>query len=156
MPIEYETKLIREDGAMFKRKVYVALFTSILAVSALNIMEPVPFQDGGLFLGVVVYSLYIVPIVFIYGIFSSVVSDILSAKLKKYKEMTSLGFHILFGLLFILPYSNFYEYKPFVSLHFIEVVTHPIPVLCFMFSIIFFSLDRFLRNKSRQKEKNYS
>ena len=139
---------------MFKRKIYVALFTSIFAVIVLNIMAPVPYQDGGLFLGFVVYSLYIVPIVFIYGIISSVVSDKLSVKAKQYKEITSLGFHILLGLFFIIPYSIFYEYKPFVSLNFIEVATHPIPVLCFVFSVVFFIIDRVLRN--RQGETVYS
>lgn len=137
---------------MFKRKVYVALFTSILAVIVLNIMEPVPYQDGGVFLGFAIYSLYIIPIVFVYGIFSSVVSDRLSAKSKKLKEMKLLALHILLGLLFILPYSIFYEYKPFVSLHFIEIATHPIPVLCFVFSVVYFSLDRIIRNKNRQSE----
>lgn len=141
---------------MFKRKIYVALFTSILAVIVLNIMAPVPYQDGGLFLGFVVYSLYIVPIVFIYGIISSVVSDKLGVKAKKYKEITSLGFHIFGGLFFIIPYSIFYEYKPFASLNFIEVATHPIPVLCFVFSVVFFIIDRILRYRNRQGETVYS
>lgn len=70
---------------MFKRKIYIALFTSILAVIFLNIMAPVPYQDGGLILGFVVYTLCIVSIVFIYGIISSVVSDKLSIKAKKYE-----------------------------------------------------------------------
>ena len=137
---------------MVKRKVYVAFFTSILAVIGLNVMEPVPDQEGGLFLGFVVYSLYIVPIVFIYGIICPVVSDTLSVKAKKHTEIISFGFHILFGLLFILPYSIFYEYKPFTSLHFTEIITHPISVLCFMFPVVFFSIDRMLRNKNGQRE----
>lgn len=141
---------------MFKRKIYVALFTSILAVIVLNIMAPVPYQDGGLILGFVVYSLYIVPIVFIYGIISSVISDKLSVNAKKYKEITSLGFHIFWGLFFIIPYSIFYEYKPFASLNFIEVVTHPIPVLCFVLSVVFFIIDRILRYNNRQEETVYS
>ena len=141
---------------MFKRKIYVALFTSILAVIGLNILEPVPYRDGGIFLGIAVYSLYIVPIVFIYGITFSVISDKLSVKAKKYQEMISLGFHIIFGALFIIPYSIFYEYKPFATLNFIEVVTHPIPVFCFILSIIFFVMDRFSRNWDKSRETVYS
>lgn len=141
---------------MFKRKIYVALFTSILAVIGLNILEPVPYQDGGIFLGIAVYSLYIVPIVFIYGIFSSVIADKLSVKAKKFQKVISLGFHILFGLLFIIPYSIFYEYKPFATFNFVEAVTHPIPVLCFVFSVVFFVIDRFSRKWDKSGETAYS
>lgn len=141
---------------MFKRKIYVALFTSILAVIGLNILEPVPYQDGGIFLGIAVYSLYIVPVVFIYGIISSVTADKLSVKAKKFQEVISLVFHILFGLLFIIPYSIFYEYKPFARFNFVEVVTHPILVLCFIFSVVFFVIDRFLRKWDKSGETVYS
>lgn len=132
---------------MIKRKILVAFFTSVLVVIGLNLFEPVPFVDGGLALGILVYSTYVVPIIFIYGIVLSVIADKISLKAKKYKNTASFGFHILFGMGFILPYSIFFEYDPFPELSVINVVTDPITIFGFICSILFYIIDYILRKE---------
>lgn len=137
---------------MIKRKILVAFSTSVLAVIGLNLFEPVPFVDGGLALGILVYSSYVVPIVFIYGIVSSVIADKISLKAKKYKNPASFVFHILFGMGFILPYSIFFEYDPFPELSVINVVTDPITIFGFICSILFYIIDYILRKEFKRRK----
>lgn len=133
---------------MLSRKVLVAFYTSLLAVVGLNLFDPVPSADGGSVTGILVYSIYVVPIIFIYGITSSIISDGISRKANKYKESVSLGLHALFGVGFILPYSLFFEYHPFPELSVVNVVTHPITIFGALCSILFFAIDYILRKKN--------
>ncbi|PYZ93371.1 hypothetical protein CR194_09285 [Salipaludibacillus keqinensis] len=129
------------------RKIMVAVYTSILAVLILNIVEPVPSEDGGWVIGILAYSIHVVPIVFIYGIISSVISDRISFKVKKYSNVISLALHILFGMAFILPYGVIIESIPFTQLTFSEIFFNYATLLFSIFAFIFFSIDYILKQK---------
>ncbi|MBU9719835.1 MULTISPECIES: hypothetical protein [Bacillaceae] len=126
---------------MFHRKIMVAIITSLIAVIVLNIVAPMSEADGGLFLGLLVYPIYIVPVVFIYGIISSVISELISAKVKSFNNALSLLLHMAFGAGFILPYGVYLESIPFTQHSFTEILLHPMTVYSTIFATIFFLID---------------
>lgn len=137
---------------MLSRKFFVAVYLSLLAILSLTLFESFSVKDGELFTVIFAYSIYVVPIVFVYGITSSLIAEVISKKMINFKRSVSLGLHIFFGAGFILPYSLFFEYQPFPELNVIKVVTHPVTVFGTLFSILFFILDYILKKKnSRQK-----
>lgn len=135
---------------VFHRKLRVALYTSILAIITMNIMDPVQSGDGGLVIGIVVYSVFIVPIIFFYGIIASIVSDKISLNAKKHPTLLSFVLHILFGLLFILPYSVLFEALPFLQLNIIDILINPVTRLSMPFALTFFMIDFILKLKSEK------
>lgn len=139
---------------MFSRKIMVALYTSILAIIVLNIVEPVSSVDGGWALGILVYSTYVVPVIFIYGIIMSVISDKISFKVKKYSNIFSLALHLLFGLIFILPYGVLFESLPFLEMSLRDIFINPITILSTIFATIFFLIDYILKRGFRKKHFN--
>jgi hypothetical protein len=132
---------------MFKRKIMVAIYTSIMAVIVLNIMEPVPPVDGGWVLGILVYSIHAVPVIFIYGIFSSAISEKISFALEKYSNVLSLILHILFGIAFVIPYGVIFVSIPFTQLTFSEIFFNYATLLFSIFAVIFFIIDYILKRK---------
>ncbi|WP_280768849.1 hypothetical protein [Salipaludibacillus daqingensis] len=133
-----------EDGM---RKIIVAVYTSILAVLILNIVVPVPSVDGGWVIGILAYSTHVVPVIFFYGIILSVISDMISFKVKKYSNVFSLVVHILFGIAFILPYGVIIQSTPFTQLTFIEIFFNYSTLLFSIFAVIFFSIDYILKQR---------
>ena len=136
---------------MFKRKIMVAIYTSIMAVIVLNIIEPVPSVDGGWALGILVYSIHVVPVIFIYGIFSSAISEKISFAVGKYSNVFSLILHILFGIAFILPYGVIFVSLPFTQHTFSEIFFNYTTLLFSIFAVIFFIIDYILKRKSFNK-----
>lgn len=136
---------------MFSRKVMVALYTSILAIIVLNIVDPVPSVDGGWALGILVYSTYVVPVIFIYGIITSIISDKISFKVKNYPNISSLVLHLLFGLTFILPYGVLFESLPFLEMSLRDLFINPITILSTILATIFFLIDYILKRGFRKK-----
>ncbi|UTT44258.1 hypothetical protein [Exiguobacterium aurantiacum] len=59
---------------------------------------------------VAIYLLYAIPIVFIYGTFTSLLSEYISQKTPfRSKRMTSFVFHLIAGWLFVLPYGLLFD-----------------------------------------------
>lgn len=136
---------------MHKRKVMVALCTSILAIIMLNIVAPVPLVDGGLTLGILVYATYVIPVVFIYGIITSIISDKISFKAKRYPNIFALALHMLFGLSFILPYGVLFESLPFLEMGLKDIFINPIIILSTTLATFFFFIDYIFKRGFRQK-----
>lgn len=139
---------------MLSRKILVAVYVSLLAIVCLTLFESFSAEDGELFTVLFVYSIYVVPIVFIYGITSFLIAEKISGKVVNFKNFVSFGLHFLFGVGFIIPYSLFFEYKPFPELTVVNVLTHPVTMFGALFSVLFFILEYILRKKdSRQKSR---
>src|SRR5699024_2640200 len=138
---------------MLLRKVWAAFYTSILTIAGFNIVYPFHSADGGLVSGILIYSIYVVPIIFIYGIISSLISDGIGRKVKKYKESVSFFLHVLFGLGFILPYGLFFEYDPIPELNFVNVISHTVTILGALCAILFFVIDYILRRWNSRRKK---
>ena len=51
---------------MFNRKRMVALYTTIIAMIVLNVVESV--LNGGWEFGIFVFSMFVIPVIFVYGI----------------------------------------------------------------------------------------
>lgn len=139
---------------MLFRKVLTAFYTSLLAIVSLTIFEYISGNalEGELFSVILGYTIFVVPIVFVYGIISSLIADGISKKVKKHRNSISFGFHIFFGVGFILPYSLFFEYQPFSELNVVNVMTHPVTFFGALFSILFFIIDFFIRKKDSRLE----
>lgn len=133
---------------MFKRKCMAALYTSIFAIIVLNIVVPVPSIDGGWVLGILVYSTYILPIIFIYGIITSVISDKISFKVENYSNVFSLVLHIAFGIVFIFPYGTLCESLPFLEMNLSDIFINRITILSAFIATTFFLIDCILKRGS--------
>lgn len=143
---------------MLLRKILAACCTSIAAVVSLTIVEfsneSFSAEDGELFFVIAAYSIYAVPVVFIYGILSSLIAEGVSGKIANFKNAASLGLHMLFGAGFILPYSLFFEYQSFPELSAVYIVTHPVTVFGALFSILFFIFDYMFGKKDYRRKEN--
>src|SRR5699024_7083736 len=91
--------------AVIQRKIIAAFFTTIFAVVGLIIAFTMSISDGELMLGILVYSSFSAPIIFIYGITTSIISDNLSTKAKMFRKTLSFFIHMVFGIGFIFPFS---------------------------------------------------
>lgn len=100
-------------------------------------------------IGILVYSMYVIPIVFLYGIISSVIAEGISLKAKQHQSLISLAIHILFGMAFLLPYGVFIEYDPIPKWSIINLITHPVVILGMISSSIFFSIDFISKKRIR-------
>lgn len=142
---------------VFHRKLWVALFTSILAIITMNILEFVPSDEGSLFVGIIVYSAFILPVIFFYGVMASILSDKISLNAKNYPTLFSFALHLLFGLLFILPYGVLFEGLPFLHLNIVDSLINPVTGLSVSFALTFFVFDHMLKlrsDKSSVSEKS--
>ncbi|MBS4221785.1 hypothetical protein [Lederbergia citrea] len=90
-----------------------------------------------------VYSMYVVPIIFIYGIITSMFAENIGFKVKKYKNTLTFLFHIVFGIGFTLPISVL---EPTIlNGGFFNFITIN-GLIC---SITFFAIDYVFRKKFR-------
>ena len=85
------------------------------------------------------YAIFVVPSVFVYGIITSSISEIFSAKYTRYAHLISLALHIAFGLLFFVPFN---------LLMFHEWMAMGILFLwcCGLFGAVFFYVDRIVKH----------
>ncbi len=137
---------------MFYRKLYVAFYTSILAVTTLFIIEPIQAVDGGIMMAILVYGSFVVPAVYIYGILTSMIAEKIGSKVEK--EWVTFGIHFLFGLGFIIPYYFIFDPQTIFQLSLAEMMTDSITWLGALFSIIFYFIDRLLKRKELVGCKN--
>ncbi|WP_078593000.1 hypothetical protein [Evansella clarkii] len=84
-------------------KVTIALLTSIITALLLPAVMPI-YTDFNYFQNIFLYALYGAPVIFTYGILTSMLADFLSRRAKwKHKRTLSFFFHLAFGAAFILP-----------------------------------------------------
>ena len=139
---------------MIFRKLRSAWYTSILAVSLLLFMESVTIWDEDFISMCLIFLTYTVPVIFIYGSLSSVISEIISSKRKRHVFMSSLLLHILFGFAFILPYGLYFESLPFLNMNMAEILFNPVAMLSVFFAVVYFLIDYILQTKFN-KEISY-
>lgn len=130
------------------RKVLAAFFTSLLAIASLFLYERMawghPLAEGegfGLILGL---TIYVVPIIFIYGTLCSVLAEVMSQRREKLQWLHSLLYHVLFGMAFIVPYALFFESNPFPTFSLLAVLMHPVTLLGGLFALLFLLIDRLI------------
>ncbi|EPE61577.1 putative membrane protein [Exiguobacterium sp. S17] len=100
---------------MFYQKIQSAFF----ALFIIPFILPLTFS-GALGLSywqsVVVYVLYGIPVVFLYGTLTSMISDYISQKTPlRSKRVTSFFMHLVCGWLFVVPYGLFFDPSIFES-----------------------------------------
>ncbi len=94
---------------MLFQKIQAALFSLfiipfVLPLVLLDAFE-LPYWQS-----VLVYALFALPVVFLYGTTMSLLSEYLSEKTPfRSKRMTSLMFHLIAGWLFVLPYGLLFD-----------------------------------------------
>lgn len=132
---------------MLVRKMKVALFTSLFAILGINLVLPVPKLDGGLFLGLLVYPVYLVPLVFVYGIAASSLSDWIGSRAKKCAKILSLFLHIFFGVIFPLVFGLLFESLSLADFGLKEIFLAPIAILSMVLAGLFFIIDLFLKRR---------
>lgn len=117
---------------MLGRKLFSAFIASLsiaLVLAALTVYlnsGPEPFI--GLFL---IYSIFVVPVIFVYGILTSIFSELISPN-----YLVSLALHIVFGLLFGIPF-NLINSESWMSVVY--------PLLFALFGGVFFLIDRIIK-----------
>ncbi|KYG29245.1 hypothetical protein [Alkalihalobacillus trypoxylicola] len=91
------------------QKIIVAFISSIILVLFLPVIFPI-LEKTSYFQNVIFYAIFLTPVIFIYGILTSLLSDFLAVKYSRnYERTASFFFHILFGIAFILPYSMIFD-----------------------------------------------
>ena len=125
---------------MLGRKIISAALASILAVVALAIITSVRDGPAAAKFGeyVFVFSIYVFPAMFIYGILTSSISEWLSVKHKQFTWLWSLLYHIGFGLLFFIPLNLLL----LVIYHEISGIEVGFILLCGGTGGVFFAVDR--------------
>lgn len=122
---------------MFIRKVKAAAYTSIFALVFSFIIFPIPMVDGGLLIALLVYPVYVLPVVFIWGVGFSILAD----KLAK-KPALSFFLHLFFGALFPPIFGLVFESLSIKDLG---------PDLFILFTTIlggiFYGIDYFLKRR---------
>lgn len=127
------------------RKLKVALFTYLLAIVGMNIVQPVPSVDGGLLMGLLVYPVYLLPLVFLYGILCSILVDQIVLSFKSHFVLASLFLHVFFGLLCPIVYGWLFESLALADLTFKDIFLNPIAILSMVLAVIFFTIDLILK-----------
>ncbi|WP_214843038.1 hypothetical protein [Exiguobacterium sp. s150] len=98
---------------MLFQKIQAALFSLfiipfVLPLVLLDAFE-LPYWHS-----VLVYALFALPVVFLYGTTMSLLSEYLNEKTPfRSKRMTSLMFHLIAGWLFVLPYGLLFDLSIF-------------------------------------------
>lgn len=131
---------------MLGRKIFTAFLVSILTVVVLTTIEVVINDPTEGFSEVAfVLSIFVVPVVFVYGILTSTFSELMSAKRTRSTHLTSLLLHVLFGLILfiLLNLANSFMWMNVASF-----------LLFGSFGAVFFYVDRMLKyawDKSEHK-----
>ncbi|MDR4938160.1 hypothetical protein RGU11_17405 [Rossellomorea marisflavi] len=102
---------------MISRKIMSACISASLFAIVLALINPNPFGEAitsvwdyifSATLATPAYLLYSFPVILVYGVLTSVISDklasVIGSKIHRYETALSCGFHMLFGLV-LLPYS---------------------------------------------------
>ena len=126
------------------------MYTSIFGILILFLIEPVRLSDEDFVSIFLIYSLYVVPVVFLYGILTSILSELISVKAKKYPNTVSLLLHILFGAAFILPYGILFESLPFREMSIAEILVNPVTIASTTLAGTFFFIDYVLKRGVRK------
>jgi hypothetical protein len=116
----------------------------VLSFFGLHILIPIPDADGGFIKGVLIYSMLLVPTMFIYGVSASIIADKIGSKARTYKKLSSFLLHLVFGIAFIIPFSVL---EPVV---WEEGLVNFITINGFIYSAIFFIIDSSLRKSDRK------
>ncbi|MFY9946736.1 MULTISPECIES: hypothetical protein [unclassified Exiguobacterium] len=94
---------------MFFQKIQSALISLFIIPFVLPLFFPYAL-DLSYGPSVAVYLLYAIPIVFIYGTFTSILSEYISQKTPfRSKRVTSFVFHLIAGWLFVVPYGLLFD-----------------------------------------------
>lgn len=94
---------------MLFQKIQAALFSLFIIPFVLPLVLPDAFELP-YWQSVLVYALFALPVVFLYGTTMSLLSEYLSEKTPfRSKRMTSLMFHLIAGWLFVLPYGLLFD-----------------------------------------------
>lgn len=100
---------------MFYHKIQSAFFTLFI----IPFILPLAFNgalDSSYWQSVTVYFLYGIPVVFLYGTFTSMISDYISQKTPlRSKRVTSFFMHLVCGWLFVVPYGLLFDPSIFES-----------------------------------------
>lgn len=103
---------------MFKRKLLTALITSILSIIILSFLNPIDslyLEQTAywkkLFPKFLLFSMYIIPCVFLYGLPTSLLVGVVINKMEAGQFQFSIIGHVFFGILpfFILWFFTFYS-----------------------------------------------
>lgn len=105
---------------MLGRKVFSALVVSIcislfLAIALIILNGPwEPF-----IMLIFIFSIYVVPVVFVFGVLTSILAERFSAKYTGFSQLVSLALHIGFGLLFFIPlnFLTFIIFQEFIGVN---------------------------------------
>src|SRR5699024_4970112 len=148
--------ILKAGCHMFTRKIFAAIIVSFIAIPCLTLVESFydsfSVEDGELILVLFFYSIYFIPIIFIYGIIISLIAEKISRKVTQFKQLVSFGLHLLGGAGFIIPYILFIEYNLFPVLTVLTVITHPVNIFSALFAIIFIEIDNILSRKNSKKQ----
>ena len=125
---------------MLGRKIISALLASIIIVLVLAAITnandgPVAAKFGQYLF---IYSIYVFPPMFVYGILTSSISEWLSAKHRQYARVWSLLYHIGIGILFFIPLNIF----SLVIYHEVSGIGLRFILLCGGSGGVFFIVDR--------------
>ncbi|MCC5892717.1 hypothetical protein [Exiguobacterium sp.] len=100
---------------MLFQKIQSALFSLFIIPFVLPLVLPDAFELS-YWQSVLVYALFAVPVVFLYGTTISLLSEYLSEKTPfRSKRMTSLFYHLIGGWLFVIPYGLLFDPSIFES-----------------------------------------
>ncbi|WP_445001624.1 hypothetical protein [Exiguobacterium alkaliphilum] len=98
---------------MLFQKIQASLFSLFIIPFVLPLVLPDAFELP-YWQSVLVYALFALPVVFLYGTTMSLLSEYLSEKTPfRSKRMTSLMFHLIAGWLFVLPYGLLFDLSIF-------------------------------------------
>lgn len=98
---------------MLFQKIQAALLSLFIIPFVLPLVLPDAFELP-YWQSVLVYALFALPVVFLYGTTMSLLSEYLSEKTPfRSKRMTSLMFHLIAGWLFVLPYGLLFDLSIF-------------------------------------------
>ncbi|MCT4783566.1 MULTISPECIES: hypothetical protein [Exiguobacterium] len=125
---------------MLFQKIQSALFSLFIIPFVIPLVLPDAFELS-YWQSVLVYALFAVPVVFLYGTTMSLLSEYLSKKTPfRSKRMTSLFYHLIGGWLFVVPYGLLFDPSIFEMgvLNFASVIG-------LVSATLFFAVDRLLQ-----------
>lgn len=147
---------------MLIRKIVTAMITTIVmlaaALSYLAILDRASMMGDSneLFLVVFIFAIYIVPAIFLYGIMSSLLIEVITRNLNGVKQWVSSGtLHLVAGFLFIFFISLFFN-RDSNFFHGFDVFWEQygrIGLISTIVAAIFFGIDLVLRHRKQLKQR---
>ncbi len=134
---------------MIVPKLMVACLSSIVLSFSLPVFMPV-FEDFTYFQNVFMYVFYASPIIFTYGIMTSIFSEFLSQRMTfKIKKITSFLMHLMFGAFFVFPYGLIFDLSVFT-----EGTINFATVMGVFSAFIFFVINEFILLYVKMKNRS--